>query len=235
MKNQENILYNEDINLSEFDIFKDLSSNELQKLTPKLKCHSFQRSALIFQARNRINCIYLVVSGILKTFITGFDGKEQITRFEKRGDLIGYSSIFDDEITDTTTKTITPTILCHIPGEQLTLLFNTNPLFAMNLMKIACKELKSSNKYLADLAQKTVRERLAEVLLLLMNTFDLEDDGTLKILLTREEIANLVGTATESVIRLLSEFKSNNLIELHGRKVKLKDINQLIKIGNIYD
>ena len=91
----------------------------------------------------------------------------------------------------------------------------------MNLMQLTCKELGEANNYITDIAQKTVRERLAEVLLLLKDRFDMDENQILKISLTREELANLVGTATESVIRLLSEFKSDKLIELQGRKIKI--------------
>ena len=89
-------------------------------------------------------------------------------------------------------------------------------------------------KAITDIAQKTVRERLAEVLIQLKDKFELDKDNFLQITLTREELANIVGTATESVIRLLSEFKSDGLIELHGRKIKLININGLKKVGNVY-
>jgi len=87
----------------------------------------------------------------------------------------------------------------------------------------------------SDIAQKTVRERLAEVLLLLVNDFGLDNDKYLKIALTREELANIVGTATESVIRLLSEFKSDKLVELNGRKIKILNSKGLEKISNVYN
>ncbi len=121
-----------------------------------------------------------------------------------------------------------------MPGDIITSFIKGNPEFAMALMRLTCRELGESNKFLTDIAQKTVRERLAEVLLLLMDTFDLDEEHTLQISLTREELANMVGTATESVIRLLSEFKADNLIELNGRKIKLLNIPKLIKIGNVY-
>ncbi|MBP8791494.1 MAG: Crp/Fnr family transcriptional regulator, partial [Breznakibacter sp.] len=139
-----------------------------------------------------------------------------------------------DELACTTTKVINDALLCYLPGDALTSLIKTNSEFAMALMKLTCKELGESNKFLTDIAQKTVRERLAEVLLLLMDTFDLDEDNTLRISLTREELANMVGTATESVIRLLSEFKADKLIELNGRKIKLLNIPKLIKTGNVY-
>ena len=101
------------------------------------------------------------------------------------------------------------------------------------MLQIVCRELREANDYITDIAQKTVRERLAEVLLLLKENFDLDNQNTLQISLTREELANMVGTATESVIRLLSEFKSDQIIELQGRKIKFLDIPSLTRIANL--
>ena len=93
--------------------------------------------------------------------------------------------------------------------------------------------LTSNSRYITDIAQKTVRERLAEVLLLLKDDFDLDNAKTLQISLTREELANMVGTATESVIRLLSEFKQDGLIDLQGRKIKFVNVQGLTKVANL--
>ena len=120
-----------------------------------------------------------------------------------------------------------------MPAEQLTKLIHENNNFAITFLRLACSELGESNSFLLDLAQKTVRERLAEVLLILMETFGIDEENRLKIALTREDLANMVGTATESVIRLLSEFKADKLIELQGRYIKMLNIPQLLKIGNV--
>ena len=102
-------------------------------------------------------------------------------------------------------------------------------------MKLTCKELGEANAYITDIAQKTVRERLAEILIHLKNDFGLDESNILQISLTREELANIVGTATESVIRLLSEFKQDQLIELNGRKIRIINEAGLIRIGNLYN
>ena len=102
-------------------------------------------------------------------------------------------------------------------------------------MQITCKELGEANAYITDIAQKTVRERLAEILIHLKNDFGLDENNVLQISLTREELANIVGTATESVIRLLSEFKQDELIELNGRKIGILDEAGLTRIGNLYE
>ncbi|MGQ1889633.1 Crp/Fnr family transcriptional regulator [Thermophagus sp. OGC60D27] len=234
MKKSQEIYNPENINLRSFEIFKGLNDSELDLLHQNLVCNTHKRGSIIYNEGSRINGSYIVTSGILKIYKTGFDGKEQIIRFAKEGDLIGFRSIISEELACTTAKVIQDAVLCYFPGDVMTGFIKANPEFAMSLMRLSCRELGESNKYLTDIAQKTVRERLAEVLLLLMDTFDLDEDNTLRITLTREELANMVGTATESVIRLLSEFKSDNLIELHGRKIKLLDIPKLIKIGNVY-
>ena len=100
-------------------------------------------------------------------------------------------------------------------------------------MKLTCKELGEANAYITDIAQKTVKERLAEILIHLDSEFGTDDFGILNISLTREEMSNIVGTATESIIRLLSEFKNNGTIELNGRKIKILDKPGLKYIANI--
>ena len=224
----------ENLDLRKYDIFKGLSTPDVDKIYQNMVGNIYKRGAIIYNEGNRINGTYIVCNGILKIYKTGFDGKEQIIRFAKGGDLIAFRSVISDEPACTSARVVQDSLLCYISGETLTSLLKSNSEFSMSLMKLTCKELGESNKFLTDLAQKTVRERLAEILLLLMDTFDLDEEGTLKISLTREELANMVGTATESVIRLLSEFRSDRLIELNGRKIKLLNIPKLIKIGNVY-
>jgi CRP-like cAMP-binding protein len=176
---------------------------------------------------------FCVQSGIVKIYKTGFDGKEQIVRFAKPGDLFGYRSVISNEPACSSTEVLQEAVLCQIPTEYLINLIKTNGEFAVALMKLTCKELGEANSYLTDVAQKTVRERLAEVLLYLEAEFGLDDDGVLNITLTREELSNLVGTATESIIRLLSEFRGDHLVELRGRKIKILDKPGLKYIANI--
>jgi CRP-like cAMP-binding protein len=107
--------------------------------------------------------------------------------------------------------------------------------FSLEMLKLACRELGEANSFITDIAQKTVRERLAEILLLLVNEFGVDSSQYLNISLTREELANIVGTATESVIRLLSEFKTDHLVELNGRKIKILNLKSLEKISNVFN
>ena len=99
------------------------------------------------------------------------------------------------------------------------------------LQKFAYELGESSNR-ITLLAQKTVRERLAEIFLILERRLGKDAEGYINITLTREEIANLIGTATESAIRLISEFKNDNLISVDGRNIKIINHDKLMKLGN---
>lgn len=214
-------------------VFRHLNSKELDLLPLDDGTINFKRSEIIYEEGTRINGFYCVVKGIIKIYKTGFDGKDQIIRFAKPGDIMGFRSTITGEMACTTTKAIEDASLCFVPGDLVRSFVKSNGEFAMDLLQLACNELGEANDYITDIAQKTVRERLAEVLIHLKWSFNLDNENFLQISLTREELANLVGTATESVIRLLSEFKQDRLIELHGRRIKILDETKLIKIGNM--
>jgi CRP/FNR family transcriptional regulator, polysaccharide utilization system transcription regulator len=220
--------------LSKGTVFKHLNSKELDSLLLEEVIQKYKHGTVIYTEGSHINGFYVVCRGIIKIYKTGVDGKEQIIRFAKPGDVMGFRSTITGELACTTSKAIEDAEIIYIPGEFVKMLVKSNGEFAMDLLQIACCELGEANDYITDIAQKTVRERLAEVLIQLKRTFDLDKDKFLQISLKREDLANIVGTATESVIRLLSEFKQDKLIELHGRKIKIIDEAKLIKTGNMH-
>ena len=214
-------------------IFKYLTPEEVEMINFQKDFRQYRRGDILYQEGNRISGFYCIHSGIIKVYKTGFDGKEQIIRFAKTGEIIAYRSVLSNEVACTSAKVIEDCKVCFIPSEILVSFIKTNPTYALELMKLACHELGEANSFITDIAQKTVRERLAEILLLLVNDFGLDSQNYLRISLTREELANIVGTATESVIRLLSEFKTDRLVELNGRKIKILDKKGLEKISNV--
>jgi CRP-like cAMP-binding protein len=214
-------------------LFRHLQEEELQDLMLNKITETYKRGSILYQEGNRMKGFYCVQSGIIKIYQTGFDGKEQIIRFAKPGDIIGYRSVLSNEPACTSTEVIEDAVLCHISTEILLNLVKNNGNFAVELMKLTCKELGEANSYITDIAQKTVRERLAEILIHLDDEFGEDDEGILRISLTREELSNIVGTATESIIRLLSEFKSQGFVGINGRKIKILDKPGLKYIANI--
>ncbi len=223
----------EETDLSGFNLFKKLNEEEFNRLNYEKTCSLYKKGTIIYREGSRLTGFYCVTRGIVKILKTGIDGKEQIIRFAKKGEIIAYRSLLSQELACTTAKVIDEAVLCHIPYQTLLFLIKSNWQFSHHMLQIVCRELREANDYITDIAQKTVRERLAEVLLLLMENFELDNQNTLQISLTREELANMVGTATESVIRLLSEFRQDNLIELHGRRIKFLDTPGLKRVANI--
>ncbi len=236
MKQQEiNLPFCERCSIDNGSIFRHLTQEEYILLNYEKDYRNYKRGDILYQEGNRISGFFCINSGIIKVFKTGFDGKEQIIRFAKAGEIIAYRSVLSSEPACTTAKVIEDCQVCFIPSDILISLIKTNPEFSLDLLKLACHELGEANSFITDIAQKTVRERLAEILLLLVNDFGLDENNYLNISLTREELANIVGTATESVIRLLSEFKTDKLVELNGRRIKILDKKSLEKISNVFN
>lgn len=212
-------------------IFPNLSEKELNQLFPDNFVKFYGKDNIVYEEGTRIKGCYFIYNGIVKIYQTGKEGKEQIIKFEQEGDLFGFRSVISHELACTSVETLTDTVLCYIPDTSLLELIKNNSGFAYEMMLLTCKELADSNRYIKDIAQKSVKERLAEILLMIAKDFGIESDGMLKLNISREDLSNFVGTATETVIRLLSEYKAEGLVESKGRKIKLLNIEKLKTIS----
>ena len=215
--------------------FRNIDSTTLSEMAEVKTCAFFKKGQIMMHEGSRPNGVYCIYSGKAKLFRLGTEGKEQIIRFAKEGDLIGYRALLSREQLSASIQVLEDTHACFIPRSEMFKMIENNSKFSLEIMKMACHELGEAGRLITNLAQKTVRERLAEVLLLLMTTFGVDEEGNLDVSLTREEIANMVGTATESVIRLLSEFKEDEYILLKGRKIKILNKPALAKVGQVFD
>lgn len=215
------------------DILKHFNGEELAELSHEKKMISFKKGDTIIEEGATPKGIYFLEKGTAKLFKLGFNGKEQIIRFTKEGDIIGYRSILSHQPFGASATAMDDTEVCFIPEKFFLKILEIHPKFAFDVLRRIAKELGESAETITFLAQKTVRERLAEVLILLENKLGVDKEGFINITLTREEMANLIGTATESAIRLISEFRTDKLIEVDGRRMKILDHKKLIKLGHI--
>ncbi|WP_243392506.1 Crp/Fnr family transcriptional regulator [Solitalea longa] len=197
---------------------------------------TFNKGEEIFVEGDRPFGIYCIHKGKIKLSKHGESGKEQIVRFAKESDVLGYRALLGNEVYDCSAIALEATEVCFIPKKDFFQIFDNSPSLSLNLVKLLSSDLKRAENKLTDIAQKPVRERIAENLLVLKETFgEDEDSGCIKIILSREEIANLTGTATETAIRLLSELKTDRLIEFVGKKIKILNAKELLKRANIYN
>lgn len=193
----------------------------------------YNKGDTLFEDETWPKGIYFIKKGTVKLAKYGSFGKEQILRFVTEGDLVGYRSILCGEAFQAHAEAMSEVEALFIPRNVFMEMLEKDPAFSFYMIKRLAFELGESSNTITFLAQKTVRERLAEVLLLLEQKLGTDPEGFIQITLTREEIANLVGTATESAIRLISEFKNDQLIQVQGRQIKVLNHQMLKKIGHL--
>ncbi len=199
-------------------------------------CNVYKKGQILFNEGAYPFGVFCINDGKIKLSHSGDDGKEQIIRLLKAGDILGYRALLSGERYSASAVALEDTQICFIPKELFTSILKVDPALAFEMMKMLSDELHKTEIKLTHLAQKPIRERLAETLLFIKETYGYEADGiTLNVRLSREEIANLVGTATESAIRLLSEFKKDGMVELDGKKIKILSQKELVKTANLQD
>jgi len=208
----------------------------LEEMNAQKVCNTYKKGQTLFNEGSHPFGVYCINTGKVKLAHLGDDGKEQIIRLLKGGDVIGYRALLSGDRYSASAVALEDTQVCFIPKELFANILKNDASLAFEMMKLLSDELHRTEMKLTHLAQKPVRERLAETLLFIKETYGFEEDGiTLNVRLSREEIANLVGTATESTIRLLSEFKKDNMVELDGKKIKIINQKKLVRTANLQD
>lgn len=216
----------------QFSTLKALNKEELIKMAACKTSYTIKKGEPIFEEGETVNGIYCVKDGVCKLSKLSANGKDQIVKLVKPGELLGQRSMISDEPANLSAIALEDMEVCFIPKSEVLGFFNQNNAFSMNMMKTICGDLKDSEEHTVSMAQKNVKERLAETLLYLHDTFGKNEDGSLHIQLSRDELAGMIGTATESCIRLLSEFNKDKLIEIVGKKIVIKDISKLKRIAD---
>ena len=211
----------------QFSSLKALNKEELLRMAECKTSYTIKKGEPIFEEGDVTNGIYCIKDGVCKLSKLSDNGKDQIVKLVKPGELLGQRSMISDEPANLSAVALEDMEVCFIPRSEVMQFFNENNQFSMNVMKTICEDLKGADDHMVNMAQKTVRQRLVETLIYLEETFGKNEDGSLHIQLSREELAGMIGTATESCIRLLSELNKSNLIELNGKKIFITDKNKL--------
>ncbi len=220
----------------EDSVFTELPVTELETVSKAKGGRVYTKGETIFHAEQFPIGLFCINSGKVKIFKVGKDGREQIVRLAKPGDIIGYRSLISGDRYTAFAEPLEEAQICHIPRDTFFSLLSTNLNLSTRVLTLLSTELKAAEEKIVDMAHKPVRERLAETLLLLQETYGMEKDNvTLGVKLTRVDLANIVGTATESVSRLLSKFKEEGIIDMQGRKIKIVDRDALIVAANVED
>ncbi len=209
--------------------------SEVQDIDASKSCATYKRGQIIFNEGANPVGLYCVNDGKIKLYRYASDGKEQIVRIAKAGDFLGYSTLLSEKKYPVTAAALEDCVICHIPKSALMNVFKNNERFADSMIKMLSTNLDDSFGKMADLAYKPVRGRVAEALLFLNKFYKSDENKYGVISITREDLASFVGTVKETAIRILKEFKEENLIVTDKSDIKVLDVDGLIRVSELYD
>ena len=207
-------------------LFGSFCADEVEHMDAHHSCNYFKKNQSLFLEGSFPRGVFCLNQGRVKVYKRGDEGKEQIIHIAKTGELIGFRAMFSGEPYNVAAETLEESNICFIGKDEFLTMMDTNPTLRNGIIKELSKELADRAEFITNMAQKSVRERLAFALILLMNVYDDEP-----INLSREDMANFVGTATETLIRLLKDFKEEGLIEVQTRKLIVLDAKKLMDIA----
>ncbi len=217
-------------------LFSEFFDSQLYAVSSHKKLVSHQKGQNIYYEGSRPSGIFCINSGVVKIYKTASNGKEQIIHLAKKGEFLGCAALLGEGNYSHSSMVIEDAQICFVPADVFmkTLLHNRE--FSLRIAKSLSREIGRMEEKLVNANHKSIRERLAQALLELCNSFGIEENGTRKIdlALKRDELAGIVGTTTESVIRLLSEFQKSRLISLEGKKIILIDQKRLVRLSDFY-
>ena len=175
-----------------------------------------------------VNGLFFILKGKVKVFRTGINGREQIVRFAKDGEIIGHRGFGTQEYYSISAAALENTTLCYFSKNTLQEVLKKEPSFTYDLMLFYANELNKSEAKVKTISQMTVRERVIDTLLYVNRKFG-QSNGLIDILLSRKEYADHAGTTEEQVIRILSVLKKEALILAKGKRIGIPNVELLKK------
>ena len=217
--------------IRQFNSLKHLSREELVRMSNCKTSKVIKKGEPIFEEGERLKGVFCIKDGVCKVSKMSENGRNQIISLITKGDLLGERSLISDEPSNLKAIALEDMEVCFIPKEEILKDLEKNPNFSMSVLKDMAATLKQADNVIVDMAQKTVKQRLAETILNLEAKFGTNDENSIDVHLSREDIANIIGTATESAIRLLSDLKKKKIIAFKGKDISILDKNELEKIS----
>lgn len=215
-------------------VFAGLPEEDRKILTANQSEQVYKKGEIIFREGAYPSGIFFIKEGKVKKYKLDTDSKEQIIYVANKGELLGYHAILSGDRYPDGAAALEESRIAFIPKEDFLEALNSSKVLSRRLLKTLSHEFAVLTNSLSLFAKKTVRERLALQLIVLREKYKLNFSAGMpvEINMSRDDLANLVGTARENVVRVLSEFKEANLLETKGRKIIVLDINKLIKIAD---
>ena len=216
------------------DLWQPLTETQREYLAKNFTIQKYKKNETIYCEGETPMHLMCLLSGKVKIYKDGVGGRSQIIRVIKDKEYFAYRAYFAQENFVTAAAAFEPCTICLVPMPVISELIKENTDLAMFFIKQLSIDLGISDERTVNLTQKHIRGRLAESLLFLKDTYGVEEDQcTLSIYLSREDLANLSNMTTSNAIRTLSNFATEKLIIIDGRKMKIIDEDRLKKISKI--
>ena len=216
--------------IRQFNSLRAMSKEELKQVSDSKTTRTIKKGEPIFKEGDKLNGVYCVRNGVSKLSKLSANGKDQIVKLASKGEVLGQRSVISQESTNLSAIAVNDMEVCFIPKESINNTLQKNPNFTLEVLRHMAHDLKEADDVIVNISQKTVKQRMAEAFLYLQNNFGEDAEGYLALTLSREDISNVVGTATESAIRIISEFKKKGLIQTSGKKIGIKDERKLLEM-----
>lgn len=225
----------ENVRLSTEQLFEGLTVEEYEWLMDSGVTHVYRKGEIIFREGGIPTGIYYVESGRVKKYKATVKGGEQVLYLCSEGELLGYHAVLSEEFYPDSAATTEESQIRFIPKDNFLKVLRTSTALSNALLKSLAHEFSVFINSITNLATKTVRERLAFNLLLLDEKFrtSRQSNATGDINLSRADLANIVGTAKETLVRLLQDFKRAGLIEKTSKTIRIIDRKGMIREANL--
>lgn len=205
--------------IRQFNSLRAMSKEELKKVSDTKTTKILKKGDTIFEEGEKLNGVFCVRGGVSKLSKLSPNGKDQIVKLATKGSVLGQRSVIAEELSNLRATAVSDMEVCFIPKDAIVDTLNSNPNFAVEVLRHMAHDLKEADDVIVNMSQKTVKQRVAEAFIYLQDNFGVDEQGFLSLTLSREDIANVVGTATESAIRIISEFKKLGFIKASGKKI----------------
>ena len=225
-----------DINIPELisDLWAPLTPEQRERLASSFSIQTYKKNEIVHSEDETPTHLFCLLKGKVKVFREGVGGRNQIVRMIKPVEYFGFRAYFANETYVNAAAAVESSVVCLIPLEVIEELVKENIDLACFFIRNLSASLGVADRRTVNLTQKHIRGRLAESLLFLKESYGLEEDSsTLSIYLSREDLANLSNMTTSNAIRTLSQFASEKLIAIDGRKIKIIEEDKLKKISKI--
>ena len=206
--------------------------NALHDLAQGSDINSYKKGEIIYHEGNYPNKLFFIRKGKVKTFKSNDAGKELTIDLLNEGDFLGYTALIEISKYKESAEAIDECELCIISKEDFELLMNNNMEVAKKFIQLLAKNISEKEEQLLSLAYNSLRKRVADALLILQAKYKKEGQDKFSINISREDLANIAGTATESLIRTLSDFKSEKLIEIKNGNIIIENEKKLTSMIN---